>query len=289
MIAVALFAAASVNAMALPVRVADGASWNITADHSREVVRDGKTEGWSLRTEKRVTWRKGGVTHNTELTVTPLSATPGPGSPPELAAGRSFPTSVTIEVDDTVAPVGFVDPPAVRKAFADIVKRDLAGQTSMADAAAMAMIASELAIASRGQDAPLVAGKPTAYEALLPGPLLGLQVSAKAVYALESHDPATGRAVVTWKQDVDPDSFKAGVAEFLKIVAKAKPQDLEKARTELGAMTMTRTDSCRYTINLASGLATNSECTFITTVTSGAKTAKTTETWAVTQTLPEKS
>jgi hypothetical protein len=42
-------------------------------------------------------------------------------------------------------------------------------------------------------------------------------------------------------------------------------------------------------IDLPSGLAITSECTLVTTVTSGEKTAKTTETWAVTQTLPEKS
>jgi hypothetical protein len=244
MIAAVLFAAATANAVALPVSVADGASWKIVADHSREVLRDGKADGWSLRTEKRLTWRKGGFTHNTELTVTPLSATPGPGSPPELAAGRSFPVPVTIEVDDKVGPVGFADPPAVRAVFADIVKRDLKGQTSMADAAAMAMIASELAIASRGQNAPVVLGKPSTYEAMLPGPLLGLQVKAKAVYLLESFDPATGRAVISWKQDVDPASFKASVAEFLRFVAKAKPEEVGRSQAELSSMTMTRADSC---------------------------------------------
>lgn len=287
MIALALFAAAAPKAVPMSLHLADGASWTIAADHSRKIEQAGKVNGWSLHTEKRVTFHRRRDGGPDELTVTPVSAEAGESSPPELAKARSFPVEATVQVDQQLTPVGLSDPKAVRRVFADLVQRDLKGSESLADASALVMIGGELGVASRGQAMPLVPGKPSVYDAVLAGPLAGLQIKAKASYVLESYEPEAGRATVVWRETVDPDSFRASVGAFMAIAAKADPATREKAAAALAGMSMTRSDVCRYQIDLGSGLAEKTDCTIASTITNGGEVAKTTETWSISQTVPE--
>jgi hypothetical protein len=287
MIATALLAAAAVKAAPLFVHLQDGATWTIRTDHSRAVVRDGKTETWSLLTEKRLTWRKGGFTHTAELTITPLTATPSAGSPPDLVKTRSFPDPVVVEVGSNLIPTRFVDEKAVRATFAKLPVVVDKNDTRTSDVAAMAMIAGDLTIVGRVQDFPLVLGTPHAYDVNLPGPAPGLQAKAKTTYVLESYDPAAGRAVVTWRQSVDPTSFRDSVTALLAFVAKAEPAKLDQIRAAIGGMTMTGEESCRYDLDLPTGLAIKADCEHVGTLSFGKTETRTTHHWTVTQTLPE--
>lgn len=282
-----LLAAALTTAPPMEVRLKDGATWTLVADHSLSTERDGKTESWSLKTEKRLTWRKGGFTRNAQVTVTPLSATPGPGSPPEVAKGRSFPVEAAVEVDASLMPTRFVDQKAVRAVFAEVAGRDLAGVEALADPAAMAMIAAEMAVVGRAQAFPLVPGKPYVHQTSLPGPVAGFELKARTTYLMETYDETAGRAVVTWRQEVDPTSFNDSVASLLAFVAKASPDKLEKTRTALADMAMTRDEACRYELDLRSGLATKADCESLVSISSSKSQGRIIERWAITQTLPE--
>ena len=282
-----LLAAALTTAPPMEVRLKDGATCTIAADHSLSTERDGKTSGWSLKTEKRLTWRKSGLARSAQVTVTPLSATPGPGSPPEVAKGRSFPVEAAVEVDASLMPTGFVDGKAVRGVFANVAGRDITGMERLADPAAMAMIAAEMAVVGRAQAFPLVPGTPYVQHTTLPGPMAGFELNAVTTYLMETYDEAAGRAVVTWRQQVDPASFSKSVASLLAYVAKATPDELEKTKSALADMVMTRDETCRYDLDLSTGLAAKADCESIVTINSSKSRGRTTERWAIAQTLPE--
>jgi hypothetical protein len=283
----ALLAGAPALALDMPLKLEDGATWTITAEHTHSKTDDGKPQAWTLRTVKQLTWSAPKNGKSGQVLVTPLSATAAEGSPPELAKARSFPIPALLDVDDTLAPATIVNVDEVRAAFAGVVGADITGQEEMADDAAMAMIASELSYASRSQGEELAPGEVVSYDDELPNPFGGPPIKAQGVYALESHDAAGGRAVVTWRQSLDPTSLRASLAQRLAEVIRAEPASRAEAEEAFGQMDVDRDDTCRHEIDLATGLAIKAQCRLANKVTAGGRLVESVDRWTITQTLPK--
>jgi hypothetical protein len=285
----ALIASSPALALDMPLKLEDGATWTITAEHTHSKTDAGKQQAWTLKTVKQLTWSAPKNGKPGRVLVTPLSATPAEGSPPELAKARSFPIPALLDVDDTLAPATIVNVVEVRAAFAGVVGGDIKGREEMADAAAMAMIASELSHASRSQGGELAPGEAASYDDELPNPFGGPPIKAQGVYALESHDAAGGRAVVTWRQSLDPASFRASLAERLAEVIKDEPARRAEAEAAFSQMDVRRDDTCRHEIDLATGLAIKAQCSLTNKVTAGGRLVESVDRWTITQTLPKGS
>jgi hypothetical protein len=290
MILLAAFTATPALAEEFPVRVPDGATWTITGEHSRKVEGD-RPQQWSLTTTKRLTWRAGRGGRPATLTVTPVSATPAPGSPPELARARSLSIPATLAVDENLAPQSIVNRDEVRAAFVSLVPKAANAPGEMIDASTMAMIASEIGTAARLQGLSLKLGETIKADGELPSPLSGAAIRTEETARLESYDPASHRAVVVWRETPDPASYRESLAATLQAMARDKvdPAKIEAARAAFAGMSMTGENTCRGEIDTATGLATNVECTLVQTVTDGDKIQRNTEHWTITQTSPEKS
>lgn len=286
-IAVSLVAATPALAVEMPVRLKDGATWTITAEHTRTQAEGDQEQTWSLTTVKQLTWQAPNSGEPGRLLVTPVSATPGEGSPAEVAAGRSLAIPALIQVDESLAPEAIVNTDEVRAAFAAVLGADIKGREAQADASAMAMIASEVSFASRSQGMDLSLQEPASYEDAAPNPLGGPPIQSLGVYTLESHDAAAGRAVVVWRQELDPASMRASLAEGLVQAIKSNPAKRAEAEAAFAKMDIAREDVCTHEIDLASGLATKAGCTLVNKVTAGDRQMVSIDRWIITQTLPE--
>jgi hypothetical protein len=272
----------------LPVRLADGATWTITAEHSRSTDGGARAQNWSLTTVKRLTWRAGRKKGPATLTVTPVSAIAGPGSPPEVATGRSLAIPATLEVDESLTPGAVVNRDQVRAEFVRLVPNASAASAEMIDASTKAMIASEVATVSRAQGLALKLGEPLSAEIEMPNPLGGPPLRGVESAKLESFDKSTSRAVVNWRQALNPDSFKESTAGMLLAMAKGKvdPAKIEEARTAFATAAMQNETACRHEIDILSGLTLKAECDTTNVITMQGKTQRVVEHWLITQTLP---
>jgi hypothetical protein len=272
----------------LPVSLPDGASWTLTAEHTRRAEGMGEALNWSLTTTKRLTWHAGRRGKPATLTVTPISAVAGEGSPPEIARARSLAIPATLTVDESLAPGEVVNRDEVRAEFLRLVPDAANGAPAMIDVSSKAMIASELATASRGQGFGLKLNQPISADASMPNPLGGPALRAVETVELASFDKERGRAVIKWRQALDPGSFKASIAAMLAAMAKdkANPAKIEDARATLETATMTNRTECLYEIDIRTGLASRGDCQIDTGVTVQGKSQKVSEHWTISQTEP---
>lgn len=285
---IALSMPLAVNAASLPIRLKDGATWTITAQHVRDSSGP-RAQKWALTTVKRLTWSAPGNGRGARLTVTPLSATPGAESPPEIARARSLAVPAMLEVDESLTPGAVVNVDEVRAAFQIVIGRDVRGSEALADAAAMAMIATEAAWAARGQGGDLELGKTFESDGEIENPIGGPPIQARDSYRLESYDPAAGRAVIVWRQTVDTAAFARTLVESLAARMRSatppmKPADIREA---LKDATGTIENTCRHDIDIPTGLAVKVACQTMNRMTVQGETRGATDTWTITQTLPE--
>lgn len=289
---VGLFALAAtpVAAHDLPVRLADGATWEMTVVRERRTDRDGAARSTSTETATQLVWRKD------ELTVKPVSSF-------AVVDGKrlSLPTlgvPVVLAVDDALTPESIRNEAEVRKAFEALIDRVAPDSKApggfreaipgLMDTSMTAMATTDLTWTSIGQGVSLELGKPVAYEDALPNPLGGSPITSKASFTLESYDEAGGRAVVSWRQTLDPQSAQASMAAALTaLTAKLAPDKVEDARTAYAKMKMERLDTCRHEVDLATGLAVKAVCTSETLIGADGKAARNSDRWTITQTLPK--
>lgn len=271
-----------------PIRLPDGATWTITAEHTRRAEGAGQAQNWSLTTVKRLTWHAGGNGKPNTLTVTPVSAVPGAGSSPEVAIGRSLAIPAVLVVDQSLTPGDVVNRDEVRAEFRRLVPSAPKDSTDLIDAATKAMIASELVIASRAQGLELQLKKPRSAEIGMPNPLGGQPLRATEIVQVEAVDIKNGRAVVKWRQALDPESFKASAAAILTTMAQGKvePAKIEAARAAFATASMINETECFYEIDLPTGLARRGECFVDFAVNLSGKTQKASDHWVISQTMP---
>lgn len=289
-LATVAFITSAVPAIAqeLPVRLKDGASWTITGEHSQAGEGMGPSHNWTVITTKRLTFHRAANGALATLTVTPLSALPGPNSPPEVAQARSLAIPATLYAGDDLAPGAVLNPEVARAEVAKLIT-SRTPDPAVLDLAARAMIASELGIASRAQGLAFRKGATLSAEVELPNPIGGIPMGGKQTATLEQLDDKTGQAVIHWRQTMNPDALKESSVAMLARMAndKAPKEKIDAFRSALeGANILSETD-CRHQIDLRTGLAVKVECTTSMTVTMHGKTQATIEHWLITQSLPE--
>jgi hypothetical protein len=289
-VVIALLACCATPALAQTERVTlkDGATWIITAEHTR-TGDIGQTPNWGLVTAKRLTWHAGGKGRMDTLTVTPISSKALPGSPVEVATARSLAIPATLEVDEGLTPGPLLHPEAARAEVAKLTPSAANGPSEVLDAAAKAMIASELMMTSHGQGLPLKMGKTISADAEMPNPFGGPPMRAIESATLDSLDSKAGRAAVTWRQVLDPAALKASTEAMLLSMVKGKvsPEKIEEVRAAFAGASVQNETTCRHEIALPSGLAIKSECDMSMVATLQGKTQHVAEHWTITQTLPE--
>jgi hypothetical protein len=286
----ALIACCATSAMAQTNRVTlkDGATWTITAEHTY-AANFGQAPSWGLVTVKRLTWHAGGKGQADSLTVTPVSSKALPGSPVEVETARSLAIPATLAVDEGLTPGPVLNKEEARAEVVKLAPSAAGGPVSVVDAAAKAMIASELTMTSHAQGLPLQPGKPVSALAEMPNPIGGPPMRATESASLESVDRKTGRAVVIWRQVLDPAAFKASTEGMLEAMAKGKvaPEKIQQARAAFADASMESQTTCRHEIDIPSGLAIRTVCDMKLATTLQGKTQHAAEHWSITQTLPE--
>jgi len=278
----------AVQAESLPVRLKDGATWTITATHVGEATGP-RALKWNLTTVKRLVWSAPQRGRNARLTVIPVSATVSADSPPELARARSLAVSATLEVDEVLTPGALVNVDAVRAAFQEVLGRDIRGSEALADAAAKAMIATEVGWAARGQGGELDPGKTVESDGEVENPFGGAPIKVRDNYRLESYDRTAGRAVIVWRQSADSAAFARDLVAGLEARMKSatpglKPDEVQAALKDVSG---NLESTCRHEIDIPTGLAVKVDCRRINTITFQGETRGSTDTWTITQTLPE--
>lgn len=286
--AVLLCCATSAVAQTPRVTLKDGATWTITAEHTRKAD-FGQAPSWGLVTVKRLTWRAGAKGQADTLTVTPISSKALPGSPVEIETARSLAIPATLAVDGSLVPGPVINKDEARAQVVKLAPSAANGPVAMLDAAAKAMIASELVMTSHAQGLPLQPGKPVSAAVDMPNPIGGPPMRATESASLESVDRTAGRAVVVWRQVLDPSAFKASTEGMLAAMAKGKlaPEKIQEARATFADATMESQTTCRHEIDIPSGLAVKAVCDMTIATTLGGKTQHVAEHWTITQTLPE--
>ncbi|WP_340647516.1 hypothetical protein [Phenylobacterium sp.] len=286
-LAIALAVAATpVVAQPLPVQLVDGAVWTVTSVHAREESKGGTTTVWELTTKKHL--RLSGKGKARRLTSTLLSATASPGSPAELAQAYSQFVPAVFEVDDALTPGAITNMPEVREAFVKATGLDTRGTEDLADTSARIMVSNDLQLAALGQGGDLELGEPVAYDESLPNPFGGPPITSKGVFTLEAYDKALGRAVIAWRQEIDPASLHASMLVAIPDLSKRlAPDKVAEAKAVFEQMKLERSTVCRHEIDIPTGLAISAQCT--TRVVSGfsGATSSVTDRWTITQTLPE--
>lgn len=289
--ALAAVVATPVAAAELPIHLRDGATWTITATHEQAGEGLGPSHNWSLTTTKRITWHQGAKGAPSTLTVTPLSATAGQGSPAEVTQARSLAIPATLYVDEALVPGPVVNRAQARAEVAKLITSTNDPDPAMLDAAAKAMIASELIVASYAEGLGFRPDGTISADVEMPNPLGGPAMHGTQTAVLVQMDAHTGHALVHWRQSLNPDSLQATAAAMIERMAKNKvePGKIEAFKAAMASAKISSESDCQHQIDVPSGLAVKADCTSTTSVTLQGRTQTTTERWIITQTLPEKS
>lgn len=286
LIALILLAAGPAAAEELPVRLSDGATWTMTVEHARERESDGVHKATTSTTVTRLVW------HDRTLTVHPVSAIARSGTTEGNIPAIGIP--IVLSVDEALTPVEIRNETEVRAAVEAIIalvlpdakqRGDVTNvMPSLVDTTMSAMATANLTRAALGQGTSLDMGKTTAYEDSLPNPLGGPPIVSKASFKLEAYDQQAGRAVVSWRQTLDPDSVRASVTIALTKVA---PDKVDEARAAYATMKIEREDACRHEIDIPTGLAVKVVCTTETVMDVAGQAGRNSDRWTITQTLPQ--
>lgn len=297
--ALAMLAPAVSAATELPVVLSDGASWTQTVVKTRTDERDGAVKSATVTTVLKATFHQAGDGPATlAQDFISIGSDDAPAADLEQAqtlAKIVFPA--VVEVDEALTPVRVVDWDALRARVVSVVGAQGGEQKTAEifrsmfdklDDQTAAGLFKELGLISLGQGTALNLDEPRSYEDQVPNILGGPPIKTHGVFTLESYDKAAGEAVVTWEQTLDQASATSSIrATIDALIQRAAPERRAEAAAALKDLTFDRTDVCRYSIDVATGLSSQTLCTM--TVTSGApgKTAKRVDHWSITQSKPE--
>lgn len=294
--AVALATPALAAPVALPVDVADGATWMITTHRIREDGGDRAPRKVESRARYKATYRASGETDRLVLQL--LEGSLGGDATANLPLNE-LKEPVELEVDEAMTPLRLADWPAVRAAMYRVVDsmapepqaRQIARSIfdPMNGETAVAVIYPHMTYLGLAQGLALDPASPHRYEAELPNPLGGPSITADAVLALDPAAAASERPVVTWTQTMNPESLAASLKGAMRaMLANATtPEQLAKAEAAAKDLAMSREDRCRFEIDRPSGLAVNTVCSTVVKLSLAGQRVERTDRWTITQTLPE--
>ena len=293
--------AAPVN---LPINVADGASWTIESARVRVDEVGAATRRMESGARYQASYRDGA--DGAVLTLKPLGGSLYGLTVGAAALSRSD-LPLEVDVDERLIPIRARNWPALREALLALLDAPTAdgppvdpmvGETARAvfrslhDEQAPEIMFPPFHYLGFGQGRALDPDQPQAYEDQVSNLLGGPPIKTRGSFVLESHDRQAGRAVVVWSQAPDPESLAASVRDANNaLIAKTGPAGRDEvAEKAIGRMNaMTRDDRCRFEIDVPTGLAVKTECaSTIGLSIPGEPPARSTTTWTITQTLPEK-
>ncbi|WP_304165850.1 hypothetical protein [Phenylobacterium aquaticum] len=289
--------AAAAPSAPLPVAVKNGDVWTQVISHTQSRQLGSKPEqSWTLTTHAKVTYRaRKGEAEHMGLEWTGAEASDGAPDLIKAAAGFLFP--LDLEVDEHLTPTRIVNWAALKGAMTKVYQQSLSEAVARDAAIAMLdkldgatatpMMLQEQTLLALGQGTNLQIGVTTQYEDQIASPLGGRPIKASGAFTLVSADRGSGRAVVRWTQDLDPESAsQAAKALVDRLISTAPAAKQDEARSYLSTMTLARHDACDYQIDIRSGLAVEALCTSETR--SGVKDqlGRRSDTWRMTQTLP---
>ncbi|MCX7588667.1 hypothetical protein [Phenylobacterium sp. 58.2.17] len=280
--------ATSAAADEFPVRLDDGATWTMTVDHTIETDRAGVKEIVGTTTTSQLVWAPGVVT------VRQVSIGGREGVPDEAVQALNLGVPVELTVDEALQPTGIRNEAQVRDAVAAMLKRTTPNSPDPAavgpgKAAIFKGMVEELAMrdvrrTSISQGMSLKPGKATAYEGSLQSPFGGSPMTATGSYTLITRDRAANRAVIHWRQAIDPKSAQRGVADIATASFDGlTDKQAEALRESVAKLAFDQHEECRHEIDIATGLALNVQCS--STVVADNITRV--ERWTITQTQPQ--
>lgn len=297
-LALAAFASPALSQpVELPVRVADGASWVITTRRVREDVRTGAApRRVETNAKYKVTFREGTPQGRlaVELLEGAIGGDVGGGLPLD-----ELKTTFEVEVDEAFAPLRLSNWPQLRAAIYQVMDGRLADPKAREIARSMfepltpehaaSVMLPFMAFLGVGQGLALDPTRPHRAKGELPNPLGGPAIGADAVLAIDPATARSGRPVVTWTQAMNPEALRASIGATLDhlLTKAASPEQAAEIAATLKDLSMTREDRCRYEIDAPVGLAATTECVTTQVTTVQGRTQQRTDTWTITQTLPE--
>jgi hypothetical protein len=160
----------------------------------------------------------------------------------------------------------------------------------LSDEVAVAMFLPQMSFLGLGQGLAVEVNKPVSYEDSLPNPLGGPAITAPSVLTLESYDPRTQQADVVWTQALDPQSMAASMKVSVRWLLERMnaANDAAKVEAAMRDTSMSRESRCRFVIDGGSGLARKADCSAVIEIAAQGQRSRRTDTWTITQTLPEK-
>lgn len=132
---------------------------------------------------------------------------------------------------------------------------------SMTPEAAAGAFLKEQALLAAPQMMMLDLRKPLGGDIEVPNPFGGAGTLTRTQsYELKSLDKKAGKAVIEFKDALDPDSVKALIGPMMARLAPDAPRPTE---AELAAFKIEQTTACRYEMDLKTGLTAKADCTLI--------------------------
>jgi hypothetical protein len=284
-------------AEALPVRLADGATWTVTIEHVRERERPGAAaQTTRLSTISEARWTRAADGGRLTLTPKDVKLDGSNTEPPDLQSLQSRPA--VFGVDEALAPVRLENWDELRGAIAAELEKTSVDPEARAqvvgvldglsDEQAAKVMGRSWSMASLAQGSDLSLGEDNVYDDLLPNPLGGPPIKSVGRFKLQSVDKAAGRAVVVWTQSLDPASTAESIRQALQaMVERMAPEQAEAARKAFSSAKITREDACRHEIDIPTGLALKAVCTSTSEVTVEGKTGTSRDRWTIAQTQPQ--
>lgn len=149
------------------------------------------------------------------------------------------------------------------------------GDTSVIEAiralspeAAAALFARDATMVALGQGTDLYLGEDHVYEQEGVLPFGGAPIAMTGVYRLESLDPQTRTARLTWSMQIDPKALASAVPAMIRGMMQAsgewKPDDAEmmaKAERLMESARMENSRQCSFVVSTVNGLAEKIDCT----------------------------
>lgn len=301
-LALALLAGAlatSAAAQELPVTLPGHATWTMTVERTRERTRqDAAPQIARSVSTTDVDWAAdgdGGV-----ITLRVRSAQlDGPGAS-GFDASSLLGQPIVLEVDSSLAPTSVrnwsqvlawleqnIDRTVTEPAAAAAAKKIY---SDMSPELAAQVVSRELSLVALSQGTALTLGEPVSYEDALPNPLGGPAIKAVGSYELQAYDAVAGRAVIAWRQAMDPESARKSLTQALTaMTARLAPDKLKEAEAAFAGMQIGREDVCRHEIDIPTGLALKVVCTSAISNSAKGETATNLDRWTITQTRPQSS
>lgn len=287
----------------LPINLVDGAAWTIESARVRVDEVGDATQRKESGARYQASYRAGA--HGAVLTLKPVGGSfygEVVGAP---ALSRSD-LPLDLDVDARLNPIrarnwsalrmallALLDAPHASGPSTDLTVGDAARTflRSLPDERAPGIMFPPLYYLGLGQGRALEPGRPQPYEDQVQNVFTGAPIKTRGSFLLDRLDPVAQRATVVWTQAPDPESLANSVREANKaMIASTGPSGRDDAGAKaVGQMSaMSRLDSCRFEIDVPSGLAVRTECeSMIAMSTPGEPEARSTTTWTITQTLPE--